>query len=225
MPRFVFFAALGIFIFFLVSSVRLYRECQSLTTRLHEMTVQLRAIALRVNAKGTAALTVGELDAMRDVMKQDPVVHHHWEQFEATLLVDDESVYSTCGVESILSKPALVDAHLNADFYNSVPGILTGVGLLMTFVAILDGLSHVTVGANMEVHGISGLINGLSGKFVSSIVAVGCAVLFVFVERASYAGPTRAYQEFLARLNARFRRRTTEHLLFSIQNTLKKRGA
>jgi hypothetical protein len=131
-----------------------------------------------------------------------------------------EEVYSTQPIESVLTKGALIEENVHSALFNAIPGVLTGLGLLMTFVAILDGLSHVSVAANMDVKGIGGLINGLSGKFISSIVAVTCAVCFVFVERIAYARPSRAYRQLMAQLSGCFRRMTAEHLLYQIQSQL-----
>lgn len=58
----------------------------------------------------------------------------------------------------------------------ALPGWLTAIGLLTTFIAILLGLQGVKVLTNLEVRGIGGLVNGLSGKFFSSIIALGCAI-------------------------------------------------
>lgn len=58
----------------------------------------------------------------------------------------------------------------------ALPGWLTAIGLLTTFLAILLGLQGVKVLTNLEVRGIGGLVNGLSGKFFSSIIALGCAI-------------------------------------------------
>ncbi|MEQ1399746.1 hypothetical protein, partial [Salmonella enterica] len=82
-----------------------------------------------------------------------------------------DEILSTQSIDHALARNSLVEEHVSTALFKSIPGILTGLGLLMTFVAILDGLSHVSVAANMDVTGIGGLINGLSGKFVSSIVA------------------------------------------------------
>jgi hypothetical protein len=118
-----------------------------------------------------------------------------------------------------------VDEYLQLSFFATIPGVLTGLGLLMTFVAILDGLSHVTVGTNMDVQGIGGLINGLSGKFVSSIVAVTCAVAFAFIERFAFSFVRRAHRPFLSQALRKIRRRSPEQLLSQIQAQLDAQGA
>lgn len=219
MPSFVFVAALIILGLFILSSAGMLRQCASLATALYRIARRLEKLPAHKDAH---RLSLGDLDAIRGTMEKDQIVAHAWKQFEETLLVSRESdeVFSTQSIESIFSKAALIEENVQAALYSAIPGILTGLGLLMTFVAILDGLSHVSVADNMDVKGIGGLINGLSGKFVSSIVAVTCAVLFVFVERIAYSQPARAYQKLVRVLTPRFRRKTTEHLLYEIRAQL-----
>jgi dsDNA-binding SOS-regulon protein len=62
---------------------------------------------------------------------------------------------------------------------------LTGVGLLFTFVAILVALLEVKV-TDGQVTGVNLLISGLSGKFLSSIVALLCATAFVIFEKRQF---------------------------------------
>jgi hypothetical protein len=214
MPSFVFWASLLILLLFAAASLALVWQCLRVSWGLSRIS--------RALEKGGT-----DLASVRKVMKGEPLTHHLWQLFEETLLVSGEGsdCYTTQPVEGAFSKSALIEENVQVGFYNTVPGILTGLGLLMTFVAILDGLSHVTVAANMDVQGIGGLINGLSGKFVSSITAVTCAVSFVFVERIAYSRPTGAYRRLLKQLNARFKRRTTEHLLYGIQSQLASQAA
>ncbi|MCM2278361.1 MAG: hypothetical protein NDJ89_09825 [Oligoflexia bacterium] len=210
MPSFIFWASCIIFLIFAVASLLLFRQCSKLAASLGRVTQQLERAKNR------------DLAGLRAVLEKEKNLAPLWSQFEDTLLVFDrsEDVYATQPPEAIFSRGSVIEAHVHSSFFNSVPGILTGVGLLMTFVAILDGLSHVTVSTNMDVQGIGGLINGLSGKFVSSIVAVTCAVCFVFVERLAYSGPEQGYRKLLIQLSARFRRRTAEHLLHHIHTEL-----
>ena len=69
--------------------------------------------------------------------------------------------------------------------YKNAPAIVTGVGLLATFVAILVALLDVQL-ANNRIQGLDLLIHGLSGKFLSSVVAISCAAALVFVEKSLF---------------------------------------
>jgi ABC-type transporter Mla subunit MlaD len=59
------------------------------------------------------------------------------------------------------------------------------VGLLATFLAILVALLDVRL-ANNRIQGLDLLIQGLSGKFLSSVVAVACATTLVFFEKGLF---------------------------------------
>lgn len=231
MPGFIFYASTFIFLLFLASSVSLTRQCMRVATAMNRITAKLSKLPKPQTVAPSRTLTAVELTDIRSLMQSEPVSRDAWARFEETLLVSetgprgDAEVYSTSSPDTVLSKAALIEENVHTAFFNAIPGILTGVGLLMTFVAILDGLSHVSVAENMDVKGIGGLINGLSGKFVSSIVAVTCAVSFVFVERIAYSQPQKAYGKLLSQIVSRFRARTAEHLLYSLETQLKQQMA
>jgi hypothetical protein len=218
MPSFIFWASCLILSLFLVSSASLFNQCRALSVAFARISSRLSELPQSTGRKSVKA----DLDAIQVIMSDEPVVRRSWQLFEETLLISptNEEVYSTQSIEESFPKHTMVEENVHGAFFTAVPGILTGVGLLMTFVAILDGLSHVSVAANMDVTGIGGLINGLSGKFVSSVTAVSCAVAFVFVERFAYSKPNQAYRALIQVLSSHFRRKTTEQLLHEIQTQL-----
>jgi hypothetical protein len=86
----------------------------------------------------------------------------------------------------LLPEDTVIDRYYHSSFYSAVPGVLTGLGLLATFIAILVALMgvHVDVKQGTEtVTGIRDLIEGLSGKFLSSIVALFLSFIFTLIER------------------------------------------
>ena len=221
MPEFILWASFFIFLLFLAASTGLLYQCSKLGLTMNRIVHKLsQGDALHAYGKKT-------LTAINSVMQKERAFVHLWHQFEGTLLVSTENqeVYSTQSPESVFTKAALIEDNVHASLFSAIPGVLTGLGLLMTFIAILDGLSHVTVSSSMDVKGIGGLINGLSGKFISSIVAVTCSVIFVFVERIAYGRVNQAYRKLLPLLSTRFKRKTTEQLLFQIQSQLAEQAA
>jgi len=94
--------------------------------------------------------------------------------------------FLTRPVQDILSDEELVEPFYHASFHQAVPGILTALGLLATFSAILIALSGVSYNASnpaQPITGIDTLINGLAGKFLSSIIALILSMIFTFVEK------------------------------------------
>jgi predicted nucleic acid-binding Zn-ribbon protein len=109
------------------------------------------------------------------------ILADQWGEFAETLLIkkDKEAlVYNTEQIDSYFTKTSIIDKYIHTSHFESVPGTLTGLGLLGTFVSILIGLYHVHVAASGEVTGVSELINGLSGKFISSIAGLLTAIIF-----------------------------------------------
>jgi hypothetical protein len=65
---------------------------------------------------------------------------------------------------------------------DEVPNILTGLGLLFTFVAISCGLHELqNHSTNLDVSGVSSLITALSTKFMSSIFGISSALMYVLI--------------------------------------------
>lgn len=101
---------------------------------------------------------------------------------------------------NILPYEIVVGRHFNAALFGSVPGLLTGFGLTLTFIAILWALFGVHYDKANTVEPISGidvLINGLSGKFLSSIVALVLSILFTLYEKKVVRGLRLRYEHLL----------------------------
>jgi hypothetical protein len=210
-PTFILIASFLIIVLFLASSAQLIVQCNQLARELQDAAKALDA--LEKSAK---------LDEVRSLFDSSFATSTMWTRIEETLVQPSENsaYFTTESLDQLVSKDHLIEEGVNISYFNALPGILTGVGLLMTFIAILEGLSHVSVTSTMDVKGIGGLINGLSGKFVSSIAAVSCAVMFVFVEKFAYAKPVSGYRHVLKALQQRFNRRTTEQLLVELRAEL-----
>ena len=98
----------------------------------------------------------------------------------------DGGWFLTRPVREILPEEEMIEPFYHSSFHQAVPGILTALGLLATFSAILVALSGVSYNAantTQPVTGIDSLINGLAGKFLSSIIALLLSMIFTFVEK------------------------------------------
>src|ERR1035441_9374734 len=85
--------------------------------------------------------------------------------------------------------------------FSAFPGLLTGAGLTLTFIAILWALYGVHYDKANTVDPISGidvLINGLSGKFLSSIVALLLSILFTLYEKSAARRLRTRYERMIA---------------------------
>jgi hypothetical protein len=113
-----------------------------------------------------------------------------------------------------------ITSGLNRSFYRAVPGMLTGMGLTLTFCAILLGLwgVHYDHANTVEpIVGIDGLINGLSGKFLSSIVALVLSILFTLQEITTGKRLRGAYEALMRALSRSLPTLTAARLLLDIR--------
>lgn len=105
-----------------------------------------------------------------------------------------------------------------AAFFRAVPGVLTSIGLLGTFVALLLGLNGLTMTAAGTVEGLPNLIQNLSGKFLTSICALGLSVVFLVVDLLVAQPQLRALRRRIVRSIAKALPLLTEtRILLDIQ--------
>ncbi|MGH7232975.1 MAG: hypothetical protein ACREJU_16695 [Nitrospiraceae bacterium] len=159
-----------------------------------------------------------DLEALDAAIQQEGLFRHTWRQFRKTLLIEHPSwfvepkIYSSRPAEEFFTHDALFSSRVNLSWYSQLPSLITGIGLLLTFLALFVGLSKLHAeGQNIE--GIQGLINGLAGKFLTSIVGLLCANAFSLIEKPVVFRLMNAQQEFIDLLNDLFPRKTMEQML------------
>jgi len=83
------------------------------------------------------------------------------------------------------------------------------VGLMFTFLAILIGLSKLHANGS-QIEGIQGLINGLAGKFVTSVVGLACANSFLLLEKSVSHRLATHHRHLVALLDEMFPRKVAD---------------
>jgi hypothetical protein len=168
-----------------------------------------------------------ELNRISAALKREPLFKHQWAEFEETIIEDDYSdpshpkIYNTRPAEEFFGFDSLVSNRINMAFFNNFAAIIAGIGLLLTFVALFVGLSKLeAVAGGGKIVGIEGLINGLAGKFFTSIVALICATIFTLIEKPLIHNLSIHHQEFLDRLDGAFTRRSVEKILEDVNRNL-----
>jgi hypothetical protein len=121
-------------------------------------------------------------------------------------------LFSTKRAEDVLTQEALMADQINLPFYQQFPSLVTGIGLLLTFLALFIGLGKLHAEGS-EIVGIQGLINGLAGKFLTSIVGLMVANLFTFIEKPMVSRLMQAHHRFLGHIDYLFPRKTMEQML------------
>ncbi len=145
-----------------------------------------------------------------------------WEEFEETLIKPRESEVP------VIKNPGEVSRYLNDDtiifpristVYQSIPNILTGSGILGTFIGLAFGVHAASTGmaqsgATDLVASLQGLLGGAALAFATSVVGLFFSLVFLFVERRRLRTLHVALDRWVLELETRLLRVTPEGLLY-----------
>jgi len=118
-----------------------------------------------------------------EIFNGAPLLRTQWQRISSSIIrtsdkKGEDRFWISEEVGSLFKETSVIDNQA----YKTAPTVITGVGLLATFLAILVALLDVKLSDN-KVQGLDLLVHGLSGKFLSSVVAVACATLLVYAEK------------------------------------------
>jgi hypothetical protein len=159
-----------------------------------------------------------DLQVLDEEMNKEPLFREAWTQYRRTLVLEhvpwfmEPRLFSTRRAEDVLTQEALLESRINLPFYHQFPSLVTGLGLLLTFLALFVGLGKLHAEGS-EIVGIQGLINGLAGKFLTSIVGLMVANLFTFIEKPMVIRLMHAHHTFLGLVDQLFPRKSMEQML------------
>ncbi|CUS35350.1 hypothetical protein [Candidatus Nitrospira nitrificans] len=169
----------------------------------------------RLDVSSETRRDLDDLHALDRAVRSEQDFARDWFSYRKTLAVEqpawflEPTVHSQRAASEFFSFESLCAAHLNVRFYRQLPAFMTGMGLMFTFLAILIGLSKLHANGS-EIDGIQGLINGLSGKFVTSIVGLACANAFTLLEHSFWHRLDNRHRECISLLDEMFPQRATD---------------
>lgn len=219
-PGFIWLGAAALVVLTLIFGPRLWVQLGRITRRLERAKKDLEALATAPPVLLPGHGAAGEMvERTRRAMEG---LEAAWTKF-AQLLVrrraEDgrDEYWAAYGAEAALSEASVLQGRVNLGFYAWFTTFLTASGLFLTFLAILIALMDVRVSPDGVVRGVEGLVQGLSGKFVSSVVALFLAIAFGFLEKWLLHRVNRGRLEVASRLDALFPRLTAVALLAEIR--------
>ena len=159
----------------------------------------------------------------------DTALEEAWNEFEYSLITrqrseNEEIVYKTDEASLFFSEHRLLEQHLNLRFWNSVPALLVGVGILGTFVGLVWGLipfSGVDFDQTDKIkEAIQELLSGISTAFVSSVWGMLTSLLFTWLEKRGIGKVSRAIANLQRALDRLFTLTTQEKIAFRLEDEL-----
>ena len=127
----------------------------------------------------------------------------------------DLPIRNTVEVSQYLNDATIIFPRISFSFYQSVPNLLTGLGILGTFVGLAFGVgaasSGLSSGNPTEItESLQQLLDGASLAFLTSIFGILSSILFVPVVRISSRKLHLAVNRWVGTIEARLRRVTPE---------------
>lgn len=226
-PWFSWAAALGLIIWPTYEIIKLIRLSSRNKATTRKLISDVKELLNQFPSTGTQGVNASAIDHLNKLFTEIPFLLVPWNTFRSKLIyrqvspdADEEQVWA---IETSL-KTFYEDYFLGNDFnkrhFHAIPGIVTGVGLLMTFAAILVALLDVSILDN-KVHGLESLIGGLSGKFVSSVAALLSATVFLILEKWVFHRLNSARLSLIGVVDNLIPIRTEAHMLEEICQSMK----
>jgi hypothetical protein len=132
-----------------------------------------------------------------DLFKSSKLFIHLWTEYQQTLheqrglnpqtgIEELVAIRSTTPAEIFFGPSVLVDGRLHTEFFKHLPGILTGLGIIGTFLGLIHGLQAFQINENTEVirQSLEQLLHGVYEAFLVSMVAIFLAMFVTIVEKS-----------------------------------------
>ena len=157
-----------------------------------------------------------------------------WQEFEDSLITRQRNqnqavVYKTDEASLFFSEERLLEQHLNLRYWNSVPALLVGLGILGTFVGLVWGLlpfSGINFTQTEDIrNAIQALLSGVSTAFITSVWGMFTSLLFNGLEKWRIGSVGRAIVNLQRALDRLFTLTTQEQISFRQEDELAQQTA
>lgn len=140
-----------------------------------------------------------------------------WSEFEETLHEQYDvargerrtvDVRATIPAESFFHPGTAIDPWLGSEYFKHLPGILTGLGIIGTFMGLIEGLVQFnpSVIESVELRrGLEGLFGQVKYAFMFSASAITAAILITALEKWLYASCAKWVGDLAQSLDGLFR--------------------
>ena len=190
---------------------RFVGQSVKLSKELKQSLAALRAIRSKIKGEVT------ELGEISEKAMSGPALSHLWSEYSKTLhpqKMDDQNGQSqivrwrsTALAENFFTEQAIVDSRLKTEFYKHLPGVLTGLGIIGTFLGLIKGLISfdVSLDPTKAQEQLRNLVNSVGHAFFVSASAIGLAMLFTWIEKSLVTSHCRQVEELRELIDSLFK--------------------
>lgn len=102
-----------------------------------------------------------------------------------------------CDTREYINEETVVDKAGHAQLAELIPGLLTSLGILGTFMGLMQGLTSVDFSnAEGTIQSIPQLLGGMKFAFATSVAGIACSLLFNMLNRIAAGRALRALDNF-----------------------------
>jgi methyl-accepting chemotaxis protein len=147
-----------------------------------------------------------------------------WREYEETLLIpgedfeDEREIILNTHLTSVyFNQKSILWHHIDMRFYNAFPNILTGLGIVGTFVGLSVGIYLASPGLNSDniqdaKNALSILLDGAALAFTTSIAGLLTSLVFSFFEKKQIHKFAKLCQLLVSEIDARVEYFSAERL-------------
>ncbi|MBQ2700457.1 MAG: hypothetical protein IJF65_04785 [Clostridia bacterium] len=102
-----------------------------------------------------------------------------------------------CDPEDYINEETVVDGPGNAQLADLIPSLLTSLGILGTFIGLMNGLSGLDfANADNLINAIPTLLDGMRFAFATSVAGISCSILFNMLNRMAIGRCYKSLDDF-----------------------------
>jgi len=148
----------------------------------------------------------------RQIEISDRRLRHLWLQYCDTLHLPRSALNPVTGVaesgdhratmpaEAIFNSQSVFEGRIHSEFFKHLPGLLTGLGIIGTFVGLINGLGEANRGDGTLDTAL--LVGAVKEAFYVSAMAIALAMVVTFVEKLIVANLQRAVEQLCQDIDA-----------------------
>ncbi len=206
----------------------------SLRLRIAPLVAEMKRASLTIEALPDRAALVMRLHDLDEQLGSGVLLGPAWREFRATLVLPEanreQRLLATCAPTTVFRARPLLMAHLNLSFYQAMPNMLVGLGILGTFIGLLFGIHVASKGLaapDMAVArgALQGLLSAAALKFSTSVTGLMASLLFSWREKQWNHRFESFTTRFTAALEIRLERITPEAIALSSVRALVRQEA
>ncbi len=157
--------------------------------------VEVEVAVKAISAAASPTEFAERFEEIRERIEALPLLRHGWLEFtEALILPDGEAhdgrlvIRNTRHPQNYFSQRYLLAPRANLRIYNALPNMLTGLGILGTFVGLVAGIWLAAPGLNsQDINDAKGalqiLLHGAALAFITSIAGLVLSIAYSFFEK------------------------------------------